>query len=295
MRSFVRLLVCASARVVAPLVLLACTSSPPPSRPATPAPAQDAGAPTAPADTAAVPVVPTSSTPWLGVAMDQGGDIGVRVETVVRGSPAERSGIRAADRIVAIDGMRVTSPVQVSGTVAQHKVGDSIVVGLERTGTPLRISVVLTGRPTTDGMLRMHLVGAPAPAFRNVTSLSGAPDSIAALRGKVVVLDFWASWCGPCRMLAPKLSSLKDRLGAQGLAVVGITTDPAETAAVFADETGMHYPTVVDRDGETSRLYNVTALPTVVIIDKTGTVRDVVIGYNPGRVEGIARDLLEER
>jgi thiol-disulfide isomerase/thioredoxin len=257
----------------------------------------DAPPKAAPAPVQAPAPSPFGSLPWLGVSMDNGGDLGVRVESVVRGSPAERGGVRAGDRIVAIDGVRVTAPAHVSRTVATHKVGDTITLGLERTGSAFNASVVLASRPSSDDMLRMHLVGAPAPDWSNVMPLTGAPASVASLKGKVALIDFWASWCGPCRMIAPRLSSLKDRLGPQGLAVVGITTDGAEQAAVFAERHQMRYPIVVDTNGDTSRSYSISGLPTMILVDKKGVVRDVFIGFDPSgeaRLETAVRKLLAE-
>jgi thiol-disulfide isomerase/thioredoxin len=235
--------------------------------------------------------------PWLGIAMDSGSDVGVRIEQVMRGSPAERGGLRVGDRIVEIEGTRVTAPAQVSRNVAARKIGDTITIAIERTGTALRMPVVLVARPSNDDLLRMHLVGAPAPAWSKVTVPAGAPASIAALRGRVVLLDFWATWCGPCRMIAPRLSALKDRLGAQGLSVVGITTDEPEVAAVFAGRHNMRYPSIVDGAGETSRAYAIAGLPTLVLVDKAGVVRDVTVGFDPsseGRLESAIKKLLAE-
>jgi thiol-disulfide isomerase/thioredoxin len=229
--------------------------------------------------------------------MDNGGDLGVRIESVVRGSPAERGGVRTGDRIVTIDGNRVTAPAHVTRTVAGHKVGETVTLGIERTGNTISASIVLGSRPSSDDLLRMHLVGALAPAWSNVTPLAGAPASVASLKGKVALIDFWATWCGPCRMIAPRLSALKDRYGPQGLAVVGITTDEAEQVAVFAERNQMRYPLVIDKDGETSRAYNITGLPTMVLVDKKGVVRDVFIGFDPAgdaRLEAAIKKLLAE-
>jgi len=228
--------------------------------------------------------------------MNAGGDIGVTVERVVRGSPADKGGVRAGDRIVALDGAKITAPAQVTRAVGQHKVGETVAVELERRGTATTANVVLASRPSGDDMIRMDLVGAAAPEWK-VTAIAGAPSSVAQLRGRVVLLDFWASWCGPCRMLAPRLSALKDKFGAQGLSVVGLTTDEAEKAAVFAEKNQMRYGIVIDKDAETSRAYGVSALPTMLLIDKKGIVREVFVGYDPSgeaRVEAALKTLLAE-
>ena len=229
--------------------------------------------------------------------MDGGGDIGVTVERVVRGSPAEKAGLKQGDRIVSVDGTKTTAPGQVTRAVGQHKVGDTVTVDYERRGAATTATVVLAQRPSGDDILKMDLVGAPAPVWTKTASLGLAPSSIAQLRGRVVLLDFWASWCGPCRMLAPRLSALKDKFGVQGLSVVGITTDDAEKAAVFAERHQMRYGVVVDKDGDTSRAYGVSALPTMILVDKKGIVREVFIGYDPSgdaRLESTVKTLLAE-
>ena len=235
---------------------------------------------------------------WLGIAMEKGGTtLGVHVKHVLRGSPAERAGLKEGDFIHSIDGQGVASPDDVSRIVGGHAPGDAIVASVSRAEEPLSLRVSLATRPSASDMLRMDLVGAFAPSWVGVEPVGTAPPSIATLRGKVVLLDFWATWCGPCRLLAPKLSALQARYGAQGLRVVGITTDDAEKAALFAQRVSMRYPIAVDPKGETSRIYDISALPTLFIIDKRGVVRDVSIGYDEGRdaqIEDLLKELLAE-
>lgn len=245
------------------------------------------------------PTVPPAlrAAPWLGVQMDAGSDIGVTVQKVVRGSPADKAGLHAGDRIVAVDGAKTTAPAQVTRAVGQHKVGETVSVDIERRGAATTSSIVLAARPSGDDILKMDLVGAPAPVWTKVAPLAGAPSSIAQLRGRVVLVDFWASWCGPCRMLAPRLSALKDKFGAQGLTVVGITTDEPEKAAVFAEQHQMRYGIVIDKEGDTSRAYGITGLPTMLLVDKKGVVREVFVGFDPSgdaRLEVALKALLAE-
>lgn len=241
-------------------------------------------------------IIPLGPPAWIGVTMDPGGDTGVRVEHVVRGGPADKAGVKTGDRIVSIDGAAVTRPIQVSRTVTAKKAGDTVALTVERGGSSINASIALAARPSGDEILKMDLVGAPAPAFANAKPLTGAPASLASLKGRVVVLDFWASWCGPCRMLAPKLSTLKNRFGAQGLSVVGITSDDAEHAALFAERHGMTYPSLSDPGSDTNKSYGIVGLPTVVVIDKKGVVRDVFVGFDPSdtKLEQVVKTLLAE-
>ncbi|MCL2448163.1 MAG: redoxin family protein [Polyangiaceae bacterium] len=238
--------------------------------------------------------------PWLGVAMDSDADgpTGVRINHVIRGSPGDRAGLRVGDRIVRVSTTRVSKGAEVVRTVAGHTVGDAVDVAFLRAGAEQTTRVTLTAFPSQDDMLRMDLVGAFAPPFAPMQTLSGAfPSSIGALRGRVVVLDFWATWCGPCRFVIPKLSALQSRLGAQGVTVLGVSTEDAQDVSAFMRRTAMTYPVAVDARAETTRAYGVVSLPTLVVIDKRGVVRDVSVGYDPGedgRLESTVRALLAE-
>jgi thiol-disulfide isomerase/thioredoxin len=255
---------------------------------------------------AAVIAVPTdapaqssSPRPWLGIAMDANADAaGVRVGHVVRGSPADRAGLQEGDRIVRIAGATVTQGPEVASAVAAHAVGEAIEVAFARSGRLQSARVTLARMPSQDDMMRMDLVGAFAPTWKNVEGVSGSfPASLATMRGKVVLLDFWATWCAPCRMAVPRLGDLQARYGAQGLSVLGVSTEDAQEVAQFAQRMAIRYPIGVDKHAETTRSYGVASLPTLVIIDKRGIVRDVNIGFDDSRsdrFESTIRALLVE-
>jgi thiol-disulfide isomerase/thioredoxin len=235
---------------------------------------------------------------WLGIAMDDAGaGPGVRVGHVVRGSPADKAGIHENDRLLRVEGAQVASAPDVVRIVSAHADGDAVAITLSRSGKELGLSPTLASFPTPEEMLRMDLVGAYAPPFAGLEPLAGFPANLGSLRGRVVLVDFWASWCVPCRILSPVLSGWQAKYGAQGLSVVGVTTDPGDKAASAKDTFGMRYPVASDPHGETSKAYDVAALPTLFIIDKRGVIRDVAIGYEPGqdaRVEALVKALLAE-
>ncbi|MBI4577171.1 MAG: redoxin domain-containing protein [Planctomycetes bacterium] len=125
-------------------------------------------------------------------------------------------------------------------------------------------------------------VGEPSPRFEGL-DLDGRAWSQAALEGRVVLLNFWATWCPPCRRELPDLARLAQAEGPRGLAVLGVSGEPAETLRAFLARSPLPYPVVSDPDGAWSALFGgVEAVPTTFIIDATGVVRE--------RLEG-ARDL----
>jgi len=124
------------------------------------------------------------------------------------------------------------------------------------------------------------VVGHAAPAVR-LPELSGAGEvSLESLRGKVVYLDFWASWCGPCRVSFPLLEQLREELGPDGFEVLAINVDEVESdARRFLSEVPVSYPVVRDADGITPQTFGILGMPTGYLIDRQGIVREVHQGF----------------
>jgi thiol-disulfide isomerase/thioredoxin len=220
---------------------------------------------------------------WLGVELSKAppGEAGVIVRDVLRASPAERAGVLAGDRILRVDSAVVERPQDVVLRVSARSAGDRVGLSLMRGGSERLIPVLLTGRPDPDMLLKQAFLGAPAPAFRPLATVKGSvPTTLAELKGKVVVVDFWASWCVPCRMSVPTLNAWHDRYAAQGLVVIGVTMDAPDVALQASVELGMDYAIASDPDGETTRVFKAFALPTMFVIDRDGKVRDALVGYS---------------
>ncbi len=120
-------------------------------------------------------------------------------------------------------------------------------------------------------------VGHPAPDF-SLTTLSGEPFTLSGLRGTPVVLNFWATWCPPCRAELPELQAASERLAGQ-VAIIGVNQAeaPAEVKA-FVTSLGLTFPMPLDVNADASRLYAVRSLPTTFFIDRQGIIRHIQIG-----------------
>lgn len=137
--------------------------------------------------------------------------------------------------------------------------------------------------------------GQPAPAI-DLPDLpvDGGSTSLASLRGKVVYLDFWASWCGPCRLSLPRLNSLRNELGDRGFEVFAVNVDEFEEDALqFLQEFPVDYPVVWDNAGHSPQTYGILGMPTAFIIDRQGVVREVHQGFRKSDTEKIRAKVLE--
>ena len=122
------------------------------------------------------------------------------------------------------------------------------------------------------------VVGHPAPDF-TLQTLDGQHIRLADLRGRAVVLNFWASWCPPCRAEMPELEKVYTEKAAGGLVVLGTNQgDAASQVSNFVHRFGIHFPIVLDSRIQVSRLYRVNSLPTTYFIDRDGIIRARVIG-----------------
>ena len=152
----------------------------------------------------------------------------------------------------------------------------SLMVGLVGCGRQSASSPRPKETPVSAGE-----IGSRLPAF-TVDDLQGHTISSADLHGKVVLVDFWATWCQPCKQEMPGYQKLLDRYGAQGLAVVGFKFDTmmdTEDPTKFAEKIGVRYPLAAATDDLKRKFGGIEGLPTTMLYDREGILRQKVIGF----------------
>jgi thiol-disulfide isomerase/thioredoxin len=219
---------------------------------------------------------------------------------------ASQAAFRVVDAVTGAHTLPRLVPQLVAGAVALPAFVRAVIVARRRTGSFPAPVIVQPGRPATVAGLALVAVasvglagnavwsarhlgalmpvrsGQPAPAF-TLPRVDGQKGSVAlaSLRGQVVVLDFWATYCPPCRLMMPILDDLHRDWTLRGVSFVGVDSDGDLSPEMLLEFLAQHpipYPNVAD-DGALGSLYKVRALPTLFVIGKDGSIRDSFVGF----------------
>jgi len=134
--------------------------------------------------------------------------------------------------------------------------------------------------------------GAPAPGFRLPTFDSAPPVSLAELRGKVVFVDFWASWCSPCRQSLPLYDKLRNDFAATDFVIlaIGLDEDVADAKA-FLGEHPVKYTTLQNPQGDVAKAFDLKGMPSSYLIDRDGIVRARHVGFEPKDIDVLKKEI----
>jgi thiol-disulfide isomerase/thioredoxin len=134
--------------------------------------------------------------------------------------------------------------------------------------------------------------GAPAPALTG-KRLDGPAFDLAAERGKLVLVDFWASWCEPCRRELPALEQLHHEHASAGLVVVGVSVDEqqSDAEAFLKEQVKLSFPVVHDADRSLGKAWAPPKMPTVFLVERDGTIARVFAGEKPGQLDELRAEV----
>lgn len=138
-----------------------------------------------------------------------------------------------------------------------------------------RVSEVSLG-----GRSGSSMEGREAPSF-TLTNLAGKEVSLQDYRGNIVMLDFWATWCAPCRRAHPDIQDLYEEYKEDGVVILGINNEGRNTARQYMQKHDYNFPTLLDTTDSTAREYGVNAMPYYFVIDRNGNISSEIVGYHP--------------
>ncbi|MDB5051667.1 MAG: Redoxin domain protein [Fibrobacteres bacterium] len=222
--------------------------------------------------------VPPAGLPAAYAPVTQEG--AVRIQQIFKGTSADQAGLKEGDVILAINGTPLEGRKTLLDTIHSKTVGEVVELRLGRDGKVSTQKMALSPRPEDMRAITQMLVGSPAPVLDG-KYYSGDAGSLAKNKGKVVLLDFWATWCGPCRMTIPALDAVYRKYHDKGLEVIGVSSESMEDLKSFQAPGKMSYPLFNDVGQLTTRQYQAYAYPTLVMIDRQGIIQRIEVGAHP--------------
>lgn len=219
------------------------------------------------------------AVPWLGVTFKKGtyeNHLALQVIGVHPSSGCFTAGIVAGDQIVGVQGKPLQDVSQIQQAIAGGKTGSSLKVEIVREGKKKNLTVKLTDRPDDISSLTGSAIGSKIASFGENFYKNGEKRKA---KPKATILDFWATWCGPCRKTLPVLASIYNKYSSKGLEVIGISSEDVNTLNQFyASQHSSPYPLYRDATQDMWRRYGIHAVPTLMLLDENGYIKRVWSG-----------------
>ena len=215
--------------------------------------------------------------PWIGLVLNpakQGK--GLEVSRVLRTSPAQKAGLQVGQVLVKAQGQDIASVQDFRRVVLGVNAGDALTL---TTSTNKTYTLKLTALPSQSALIKSQWMGRAVPALSYEDIATGSPQSIAPEAGKVTVLEFWATWCGPCKPMGAHLDAYQAQH--KDVRVFALSAEPRATIKTYrAKQPAQALTTGRDAKSAIQKLLMVRSYPTVLIFDDTMRLRKVLTGFN---------------
>ena len=237
------------------------------------------------------------AVPWLGVTFKKTtyeNHLALNVIGVHPESGCYAAGIVAGDQIIGVQGNPLIEMSQIQSAVSGYKAGRVIMIEIARDGKKQTLKVALTERPDDISSLTGSAIGSKIAKFGENFYKNGEKRKA---KPKATLLDFWATWCGPCRKTLPVLANIYNKYSSKGLEIIGIA-DESESVQVlndfYAHQHASPYPLYRDAKKEMWMRYGIHAVPTLMLLDKDGYIKRVWSGApTEYMIEQILKDVID--
>lgn len=231
---------------------------------------------------------PLMAAPWLGFSFKKESyqnQMALVVEGVHPSSGALVAGISVGDKVISVNEKPITSVAVLQGEMKNKKVGESISLSLIRDGKTQKVKVKITERPDNISDLTGSAIGNKMVDFgKNFYANAERRQT----KPKAILLDFWATWCMPCRQTLPILERLYNKHAKEGLEVIGISKEALPVLNSFYQKHASPYPLYRDADLNFSNHYQISSVPTLMLLDQNGYIQKVWMGVpNEAQLEKI--------
>ena len=240
--------------------------------------------------------IPAFAGPWLGVTFKKStyeNHLALDVKGVHPGSGCFTAGVVAGDKIIGINGQPLAEMSQITSVISKSKTGSTVGIEVFRDGKKIPLKVKLTDRPDDISSLTGSAIGSKMAELGKNFYQNG--DKRKA-KPKATLLDFWATWCGPCRKTLPILESIYSKLGNQGLEIIGIADEDLNTLNAFYERQHRSpYPLYRDATKELWLRYGIRSVPTLMLLDSEGYIKGVWSGVpNQKALEQLVQETMAQ-
>ena len=237
------------------------------------------------------------AVPWLGVTFKKStfeNHLALSVVGVHPESGCFPAGMLAGDMIIGIQGQTLNDMSQIQSVVAKGKAGQKVKIEIARDGKKKTLTASLTERPDDISSLTGSAIGSKIAAFGENFYKNGDKRK---QKPKATLLDFWATWCGPCRKTLPVLANIYNKYSSKGLEVIGIADESVDVLnAFYAQQHASPYPLYRDATQALWRRYGIRSVPTLMLLDKDGYIKRVWSGApTEYMIEQILKDVMAEK